>query len=306
MAIDPALDVTSALEAQPVRTAHYGNRWRDRLMTAGRYILLVLAGIFFVVPFLWMFLAAFKPEVEIFQYIYPVNVKTFLPQTWTLENFTGLQAMQPYPFTYYMGNSLFVAVCVTVSSLVVNTMAAYAFAKLQFPGRDILFALFLITSIVPFEVLAIPMYLEIRAFNWVNHYEALIIPWIANAAGIFLLRQFFAEIPRDLVEAARIDGTTHLGAFRHIVIPNTVPALITFALIRFQASWDAFIWPLIVAPNPEKRVIQVAIATFTTEVQTQWGLTFAASTLATLPIILLFLFLQRYYVRSVVMSGVKG
>jgi multiple sugar transport system permease protein len=275
-------------------------------MTAGRYILLVLAGIFFVVPFLWMFLAAFKPEVEIFQYIYPVNVKTFLPQTWTLENFTGLQAMQPYPFTYYMGNSLFVAVCVTVSSLVVNTMAAYAFAKLQFPGRDILFALFLITSIVPFEVLAIPMYLEIRAFNWVNHYEALIIPWIANAAGIFLLRQFFAEIPRDLVEAARIDGTTHLGAFRHIVIPNTVPALITFALIRFQASWDAFIWPLIVAPNPEKRVIQVAIATFTTEVQTQWGLTFAASTLATLPIILLFLFLQRYYVRSVVMSGVKG
>ena len=145
-----------------------------------------------------------------------------------------------------------------------------------------------------------------RNFHWVNTYQALIIPWIANGAGIFLLRQFFMDIPRDLIDASRIDGCSHLSAFWHIIIPNSIPALITFALIRFQASWDSFFWPLIIAPSPEKRVVQVAIATFTTEVQTQWGLTFAASTLATLPIILMFLFLQRYYVRGVMMSGLKG
>lgn len=306
MAIDPALKSAPAAETRLAERGRSRLNLQGGLQISVRYVLLSVAAIFFVAPFLWVFLASFKPEVEIFQYIFPVSLKTFVPQTWTLENFAGLMDMKPYPFTYYMGNSIFVAVSVTFSSLIVNTMAAYAFAKLRFPGRNVLFALFLITTIIPFEILVIPMYLEIRAFNWVDHYEALIIPWIANAAGIFLLRQFFLEIPQDLIEAARIDGATHLGAFRYIVIPNCIPALITFALIRFQASWDAFLWPLIVAPSPEKRVIQVAIATFTTEVQTQWGLTFAASTLATVPIILLFLFLQRYYVRSVIMSGVKG
>jgi len=177
---------------------------------------------------------------------------------------------------------------------------------LKFPGQNVLFAIFLSTTIVPFEVIAIPLYLEMKTFGWVNTYQALIVPWIANAMGIFLLRQFFAEIPRDLIEAAQIDGCSHLSAFRRIVLPNAVPAMITFALIRFQASWDAFFWPLIVAPGPEKRVIQVAIATFATEAQTQWGLTFASTTLATLPIIIVFVLLQRYYVQGVMTSGMKG
>lgn len=271
-----------------------------------RYVIMFLIALLFIVPFLWMFLSSFKPQVEIFEYIYPLSWKTFIPQTWTLDNYRRLMALDPFPFTRYLFNSIFVAVSVTAASLVVNAMAAYAFAQLEFPGRDVLFGLFLVTMIVPFEALAIPLYLEMKAFDWVNSYQALIIPWIANAMGIFLLRQFFLEIPRELIDAARIDGCSHLSAFRHVVIPNAVPALITFALIRFQASWDAFFWPLIVAPNPEVRVVQVAIATFTTEVQTQWGLTFAASSLATVPIVLLFLFLQRYYVRGVVMSGLKG
>jgi multiple sugar transport system permease protein len=140
----------------------------------------------------------------------------------------------------------------------------------------------------------------------VNTYQALIIPWIANPLGIFLLRQFFQDIPKELEESARIDGCSHFGAFRHIVLPNSIPALVAFALIRFQASWDAFLWPLIAAPAAEKRVIQVAIASFVTEVQTRWDLTFAASTMATLPIILIFLILQRYYIQGVIMSGLKG
>lgn len=280
-----------------------GDIWLGHI---ARYVLLSLFALFFVIPFLWMFLAAFKPQLEIFQYIFPVNWQTFIPQTWTLENFQGLMQLEPYPFTYYIWNSLFVAVTVTLCSLVVNAMAAYAFAKLKFPGQNILFAIFLSTTIIPFEVIAIPLYLEMKTFSWVNTYQALIVPWIANAMGIFLLRQFFAEIPRDLIEAAQIDGCSHLSAFRRIVLPNAVPAMITFALIRFQASWDAFFWPLIVASTPEKRVVQVAIASFATEQQTRWGLTFAATTLATLPIIIVFILLQRYYVQGVVTSGIKG
>jgi multiple sugar transport system permease protein len=282
------------------------HHWRTWLAQGVRYLILTSISLAFIIPLLWMFLAAFKPQAEIFRYIYPVSWQTFLPQDWTLENFGRLLALEPYPFTRYLGNSLFVALTVTAGSLVVNAMAAYAFARLDFPFRNLLFVLFLLTVMVPFEAFAIPLYLQMRSFGWVNTYKALIIPWIANGAGIFLLRQFFLDIPRDLIEAARIDGCSHVGAFARIVIPNSVPALITFSLIRFQASWDSFFWPLIVAPSPEKRVVQVAIATFTTEVQTQWGLTFAASTLATLPILLIFLFLQRYYVQGVIMSGMKG
>lgn len=298
--------LTGELVARPTFRDRAARHWRVWLAMAIRYALLIVFGLAFVVPFLWMFLAAFKPQAEIFQYVYPLSWKTFIPQEWTLENFARLIALDPYPFTRYLGNSLFVALTVTAGSLVVNSMAAYAYARLDFPFRNLLFVLSLATVIVPFEAFAIPLYLEMRTFDWVNSYKALIIPWIANGAGIFLLRQFFLDIPRDLIEAARIDGCSHIGAFARIVLPNSVPALITFALIRFQASWDSFFWPLIVAPSPEKRVVQVAIATFTTEVQTQWGLTFAASTLATLPILLLFLFLQRYYVQGVLMSGIKG
>lgn len=297
---DSAASFESPVPGNPTPT------WSVWLNTIVRYALLTLFALFFVVPFGWMFLAAFKPQLEIFQFIFPLSWKTFIPQTWTLENFQGLMQLEPYPFPYYIWNSLFVAFAVTLCSLVVNAMAAYAFAKLRFPWQNALFAIFLSTTIIPFEVIAIPLYLEMKTFNWVNSYQALIIPWIANAMGIFLLRQFFAEIPRDLIEAAQIDGCSHLSAFRRIVLPNAVPAMITFALIRFQASWDAFFWPLIVASNPEKRVVQVAIASFATEAQTRWGLTFAATTLATLPILIVFILLQRYYVQGVVTSGMKG
>lgn len=305
MVTDPET-VTRHTVSQPWMSQNVKDRWRARTWVAARYVILTIIALFFIVPFIWMFLASFKPQEEIFAFIYPLSLKTFIPETWTLNNYRQLMALDPYPFTRYIGNSVFVAVSVTLGSLVVNSMAAYAFARLRFPGRNLLFVLSLVTVMVPFEAFAIPLYLQMRNFDWVNTYKALIIPWIANGAGIFLLRQFFLDIPKDLIDAARIDGCSHLSAFRRVVLPNAVPALITFSLIRFQASWDAFFWPLIVAPSPEKRVVQVAIATFTTEVQTQWGLTFAASTLATVPIIILFLLLQRYYVQGVVMSGMKG
>lgn len=272
------------------------------------FVYLALCGLAtgFLVPYLWMAFSSLKPQVEIFQYVYPVSWKTFIPQHFTLEAYRELFHLVPFPLSRYLLNSLFVAVSVTILSLIVNAPAAYAFARLEFPGRTVLFVVFLSTMIVPFEVLAIPLYLQVRSLGWVNTYQALIIPWVANPLGIFLLRQFFQDIPKELEEAARIDGSSYFGAFRHVVLPNSIPALVAFALIRFQASWDAFLWPLIAAPSAEKRVIQVAIASFVTEVQTRWDLTFAASTLATLPIVITFLILQRFYVQGVVMSGLKG
>ncbi len=270
------------------------------------YLTLWTLAMVFIVPYLWLFFSSIKPAREIFQYIFPLSWKTFIPQVFTLDAYRELFHMVPFPFSRYLANSVFVAVSVTALSLVVNALAAYAFAKLEFPGRNILFGIFLSTMIVPFEVLAIPLYIQVRSFGWINTYQALIIPWVAQPLGIFLLRQFFQEIPKELEEAARIDGCSYFGAFRRIVLPNSVPALVAFALIRFQASWDAFIWPLIAAPAAEKRVIQIAIASFVTEVQTRWDLTFAASSMATIPIIVLFLILQRYYVQGVVMSGLKG
>ncbi len=284
-------------------------RWISVERVAGQgfvYLVLCALAAGFLVPYLWMVFSSLKPQVEIFQYVYPVSWKTFVPQHFSLEAYRELFHLVPFPFSRYLFNSLFVAISVTILSLIVNALAAYAFARLEFPGRTLLFVVFLSTMIVPFEVLAIPLYLQVRSLGWVNTYQALIIPWVANPLGIFLLRQFFQDIPKELEEAARIDGTSYFGAFRHVVLPNSIPALVAFALIRFQASWDAFLWPLIAAPSAEKRVIQVAIASFVTEVQTRWDLTFAASTIATLPIVLTFLVLQRFYVQGVVMSGLKG
>jgi multiple sugar transport system permease protein len=270
-----------------------------------RYALMLLLAAFFLLPYVWMVSGSLRTQAEIFANIYPLTLWTFVPREPTLDNFRALLNLQPLPFTHYIFNSLFVAVTVTAFSLVVNSFAAYAFARLEFPGRDALFVVFLSTMIIPFEVIAIPLYLEMRWLRWVDTYQALIVPFVASPLGMFLLRQFFLGLPRELEEAARIDGCSMFGAFRRIVLPNAVPALIAFGVIRFQFSWDAFVWPLIVAPSPPVRVIQVAIASFDTDVQVQWNLILAAAVLASLPIILMFAFLQRFYVQGMLTSGLK-
>jgi multiple sugar transport system permease protein len=270
-----------------------------------RYAVMLLLAAFFLLPYAWMVSGSLRTQAEIFENIYPLTPWTFIPKQLTLENFRALLNLQPLPFTHYIFNSLFVAVTVTAFSLVVNSFAAYAFARITFPGRDVLFVLFLSTMIIPFEVLAIPLYLEMRLLGWIDTYQALIIPFVASPLGMFLLRQFFLGLPRELEEAARMDGCSMFGAFWRIVLPNAVPALIAFGVIRFQFSWDAFVWPLIVAPSPPVRVIQVAIASFDTDIQVQWNLILAGAVLASLPIILMFAFLQRFYVQGMVTSGMK-
>lgn len=291
----------------PTKVREAGLRTTKKwLARAALYLTLTILALIFLVPFVWMFFSSFKSVSEIFQHVYPLSWRTFIPEEFTLDAYRQLLELRPFPITRYVGNSLLVAGTVTLLSLVVNAPAAYAFARLEFPGRQVFFVLILSTMIVPFEVLIIPLFVEMQLLGWVNTFQALIIPWIANAFMIFLLRQFFQEIPRELEDAARIDGCSYFGSFWNVVIPNSIPALVTVALIRFQASWDSFVWPLVAAPAPEVRVIQLAIATFVTETEILWDLTFAASTIATLPVIILFLLLQRYYVAGIVRSGLKG
>lgn len=274
-------------------------------LRVARYALMIVLAVFFLLPFVWMVAGSLRTQNEIFANLYPLSVWTFVPKQWTLASFQALLQLQPLPFTHYVWNSLIVAAAVTFFSLLVNSCAAYVFARIRFPGRDLLFVAFLATMVIPFEVLAVPLYIEMRAFHWVDTYQALIVPFVASPVGMFLLRQFFLGLPRELEDAARIDGCSLLGAFWRVVLPNATPALIAFGLIRFQFSWDSFIWPLIVAPAPTVRVIQVAIASFNTDQVVQWDLIFAAAVIASLPIVLLFAFLQRYYVQGVVTSGLK-
>ena len=278
---------------------------RHAALRVVRYALMVLLAALFLLPYVWMVSGSLRTQNDIFANLYPLSIWTLIPKQFTLASFEALLQLQPYPFTHYVWNSLVVAGTVTVLSLIVNSCAAYVFARIPFPGRDALFVAFLATMVIPFEILAIPLYIEMRTFRWVDTYQALIVPFVASPVGMFLLRQFFLGLPRELEEAARIDGCSLFGAFWRVVLPNATPALIAFGLIRFQFSWDSFIWPLIVAPSPPVRVIQVAIASFDSDQVVHWDLIFAAAVMASLPIVLLFAFLQRYYVQGVVTSGLK-
>jgi ABC-type glycerol-3-phosphate transport system permease component len=274
-------------------------------MRVALYGLLVTIAVVMLFPYVWMLSGSLRSQPEIFANLYPLTVWTLVPKKWTLDNFRALLDLQPFPFTHYVANSLFVAVTVTILSIVVNACAAYVFARIPFRGRDQLFALFIATTIIPFEVIVVPLYLEMRLFDWVNSYRALIIPFAASPFGMFLLRQFFRGIPYELEEAARIDGCSRFGAFIRIIIPNSLPALIAFAIIRFQLSWDSFLWPLIAASAPDVRVIQVAIATFDSDVEIKWNLIFAAAVIASFPVVMIVAFLQRYYVQGVATTGFK-
>lgn len=297
--------VGTVLPARARRAQLEGASLRRAVLRVVRYVSMLVLAALFLLPYVWMVSGSLRTQNEIFANLYPLSIWTFVPRQWTLASFQALLQLQPFPFTHYLLNSLIVAFVVTALSLVVNSCAAYVFARIRFPGRDLLFIVFLATMVIPFEVLAIPLYLEMRALHWVDTYQALIVPFVASPLGMFLLRQFFLGLPAELEEAARIDGCSLFGAFWRVVLPNATPALIAFGLIRFQFSWDSFIWPLIVAPSPPVRVIQVAIASFNSDQLVQWDLIFAAAVIASLPIVLLFAFLQRYYVQGVVTSGIK-
>lgn len=216
-----------------------------------------------------------------------------------------LNAWQAAPFGWYFFNSAFTATVQVMAGLIIASMAAFALARIPFWGREILFIGVIGTLMIPAEVLLIPNYVLLARLNWIDTYYALIVPFIASAFGIFLLRQFFLTLPQELFDAARIDGASWTVQLWRVAIPLALPGLLTYALFAFLGSWNALLWPLIVTNSDEMRTIQVGLTYFVDEAGTDYGKLMAASTLAILPIIVGFLFVQKQFIQGIARSGLK-
>ncbi|HSB73418.1 MAG TPA: carbohydrate ABC transporter permease [Candidatus Methylomirabilis sp.] len=278
---------------------------RSRLARRGLlYLVLIGVAVVSVLPLLWAFTSSLRPDEEIFSYTTHLSWKTLLPLQGTLRNFREI--LFEDRFARFLGNSLFVAGTTILLGLLVNSLAAFGFARFTFAGQRLLFGLVLVTFMVPFEVIVLPLYLVVRSMGWLDSYKALIVPAVPDAFSIFLIRQFMAKLPKDMFEAARVDGASWWDLYWRIALPNVKPALITASLLLFLRQWDAFFWPLVATSSLELTVIQVALTKYMTEFVTYWGRLLAGSMLATIPIVLLFFLLQKYYVQSVTSTGIKG
>jgi len=262
------------------------------------YLLVLLVAVLINLPFFWMLVTSFKTEDEVFKL-----PPSFLPTIFDMRNYVG--AFDLIPLGRYVVNTLIVALSVTGLQLVFNSFAAYGLARVKFKGANIVFMILIGTLMVPPEVTMVPLYVIIKNFGMIDSYRALIIPFMSSAFGIFLLRQFFLGIPKELEEAAIIDGAGHMKIFFQIILPLSKPALYTMALYTFLAHWNEYMWPLIVINSAEKQMIQVGISQFVSGWETQWTLRMAASTVAVIPIIVFFFFVQKQFVEGISISGLK-
>jgi multiple sugar transport system permease protein len=263
------------------------------------YIVLIIGAIITIVPFLWMLSTSLKTPEEV--YIIPPKL---IPSSIMLKNYK--EVLKRIPFTIYFMNSVVVSISVTVLTLITSILSAFAFSKLKFWGRDVIFSMLLATMMVPGEVLVIPNYVTLSRLGWINTRLALVIPWIVSVFAIFLLRQFFLGIPDELYYAAKVDGCSDFRYLWCIMVPLAKPALITIAMLKMIYSWNEFLWPLIVTNTPEMRTLPVGLAVFTTEAGSHYHLLMAAATMIILPMIILYIVLQKYIIEGVATSGIKG
>jgi multiple sugar transport system permease protein len=262
------------------------------------YLLCGMITVVTFVPFVWMVFGSLKNASEVTRY-----PPTFFPTTIAWHNY--VEVFTSLPFLRYIFNSFFVASVVTLVALFLHAMAGYSLARLRFPGRNFLFALLVSTLMIPFSITLIPSFIIVRSLGWLDTYWALIVPALFNAFGIFLLRQFYLGLPRDLEEAARLDGATPAGVFWYVALPLSRPILATLAVFFWLANWNNYLWPLIVTGSPDMRVIQVGIASFAGEHSAEWQLIMAGSTIAAIPGLILYIFLQGYLIEGIKLSGLK-
>ncbi len=268
-----------------------------------RVLVFVIIVIIFATPYLWILGSTFKTRQDLFADLYPITIQTFVPTNPTLENLTNL--FTKTNFAQASLNSVLVASMSVTFAVAINSMIAFVLAWLKFPGRRILFVVILATLTIAFEAKLIPLFLTMQQLHIDNTLPSIFLPWITDAFIIFLLRQHFAELPQDLFDAAIIDGCSYFRMYWNVMLPNITPALVSAAFIKFIFSWDSFIWPSIVITDESKTVITVALAKLFSDETVLWELVFAGSFVATVPVILIFIFLQRYYVQGFVRSGLK-
>ena len=263
------------------------------------YALLGLGGVVMLLPLIWMTSAAFKPLPEVMR-VPP----TWIPEQPTLANFRAVFAQ--FPFPRYILNSLVVAAVVVLSTLVTSSMAGYALAKFDFPGRSVLFVAILASLMVPFQVRMIPLYQMVIRVGWQDTLQGVMFPWLVDAFGIFLMRQFIKVIPGELLDAARMDGASEWRIFWQIVLPLTKPALAALAIFTFLGNWEEFLWPLIVSSSDGSRTLPVGLQTFAEQYGTNTNYQMAGALIATLPVLALFFLLQKQFVEGIALSGMKG
>ncbi len=274
-------------------------------MKAGRvalHLAMAAAALVFVAPVCWMLVMSFLPESEIFQ-----PVPHWWPEQPTWSNYIELwKRAEEAPVPRWFLNSALVAAVGTSSYLLISSMAAYAFSRLTFPGRDMVFFLVLATLVIPGQVTIIPVFLLLQRLGWFNTYYALIVPGLSGVFGVFLLRQFFLTIPRELEEAAVMDGCSRAAIYRSVILPIGKPAIATLGIFSFLGSWNDFMLPLIAVNENEMRTLPVGLMIFLGRYTMQYGLVMAAAVVATIPVIVIFLLFQRHIVRGVVLTGLKG
>jgi multiple sugar transport system permease protein len=295
------MKLTKSLLMTGEQASPISNTFERMLRRIVQYGLMISLIAIMVLPFLWMLSTSLKPQ----QYILQATPQ-LIPDPLTFESYTQLtERISLFRTTF---NSAFVAVASTVGQVMIAAMAAYAFSRMRWRGRDTVFVLYLATMMIPAVVLVIPQFILVRSLGWVNSYAALIVPGLFSAFGVFLLRQSFLGLPRDFEEAAFVDGANHFVIFWRIVLPLSQPALATLAVFSFMGSWNAYLWPLFIARREEVMTLPVALATLQAgpRALTEWNMVMAGSVIAVLPILLVYLLAQRWFVRGVMSSGIKG
>jgi ABC-type glycerol-3-phosphate transport system permease component len=262
------------------------------------YLILAIAGIVSLIPFLYVVSTSLKDTTSLFSY-----PPEWIPSEPTLDNFRSLLA--DYPYLRWTLNSLIVASAVTIIKVVIDSMAGYAFAKMSFPGKDALFLVVLMTLMVPFAATLIPLFLIVRGLNLTNSYLGLILPALASPIGIFMMRQFIESLPSDLENAARLDGCSEFQIFRRVILPLMKPGLVVLGVFTFMTQWTSYLWPLVINTREEMFTLTVGVQSLRSLFTVDWGILSAGAVLSMLPLILVFLFLQRYFIAGSIAGALK-
>jgi ABC-type glycerol-3-phosphate transport system permease component len=273
-------------------------RYRYRIALS-RHAVLIAFALVMTLPIVWVVLSSFKANEEIFRLPF-----RWFPERWHFDNYVA--PFSERPLHLYFLNSILVAVVVTASNLLFDAMVGYALAQFRFPGRTALFFFIIGTMMLPVQVIIIPLFLIVQSFGWLNSYLALIVPGCMSAFGVFLMRQWFLGFPRELLDAARIDGASEPGIFFRIVMPTAWPALSALAIFIFMANYDSYLWPLVAVNREELTTLPIGIAAFVGEYQTAYNQLMAVSVLSLIPVLIVFLIFQKRFVQGMVTSGVKG
>ncbi len=269
-------------------------RWVGSLIVYG---VLLIGGLMMVAPFFWMIATSLKPSGEIF-------LGKFLPDAPTFDNY--LAVFRKVPFARWYLNSIIVAGLVTLSVAFFDSLTGFVLAKYEFRGKNIIFVFILSTLMVPTEMLIIPWFILSNSLNWVDTYWGIMFPGIMTAFGAFLMKQFMEGIPSELLDAARIDGVSEFGLFWRIALPLVKPALAALCIFTFLANWNAFLWPVIITEKMDMRTVPVGLSFFSGEAGAAWELIMAGASMATIPVLIVFLIFQRQIIQGIALTGLKG